>query len=347
MKKWGTENMIVDRYYYHQLNRQEQAIYKAFYDGVMAHQDVIPIPVRGKLKQETFRRIFMAVTRDNPLIYYLNQSSCSSAQDRFGHVAICPQYFFSQPKVKEYNRKIEIAVNQIIWELKLTEGNDYEKELRVHDWFCRNVSYDAEGSNLDRISRVIASHNIFGVFAYHKAQCEGIAKAVKVLLNAVDVRCMVVFGKAKKNRQMESHAWNLVNIEGRSYHLDVTWDLSEISKQSDRIYYDYFNLTDTVITQNHKADTLLPQCSAKDGNYYVRNHISFQNQRRLLKYVETLINQGKREFSFRVEGRLRAEKAASDVAEFLKIKWKERGNQSIRIRQISNHATGTCWIEIL
>ena len=26
--------MIVDRYYYHQLNKQEQAIYKAFYKGV-------------------------------------------------------------------------------------------------------------------------------------------------------------------------------------------------------------------------------------------------------------------------------------------------------------------------
>lgn len=37
--------MIVDRYYYHQLYKQEQAIYKAFYNGAMAHQDIIPIPV--------------------------------------------------------------------------------------------------------------------------------------------------------------------------------------------------------------------------------------------------------------------------------------------------------------
>lgn len=33
--------MIVDRYYYHQLNKQEQAIYKVFYNGAMAHQDII------------------------------------------------------------------------------------------------------------------------------------------------------------------------------------------------------------------------------------------------------------------------------------------------------------------
>ena len=73
--------MIVDRYYYHQLNKQEQAIYKAFYNGAMAHQDIIPIPVRGEFSQESFERIFMAMTRDNPLIYFLNQSACSTASD--------------------------------------------------------------------------------------------------------------------------------------------------------------------------------------------------------------------------------------------------------------------------
>lgn len=103
--------MIVDRYYYHQLNKQDQAVYRAFYDGVMAHQDIIPIPVRGDFPQEAFERIFDAMTKDNPLIYYLNQSACSCASDMFGHFAICPQYFFQKEKVKEYNRKIEKEVN--------------------------------------------------------------------------------------------------------------------------------------------------------------------------------------------------------------------------------------------
>ena len=186
--------MIVDRYYYHQLNKQEQAIYKAFYKGVMSHQEIIPIPVRGEFSQESFERIFMAMTRDNPLIYFLNQSACSTASDMFEHIAICPQYFFTKEKVKEYNRKIEKVVNELAGQLHLLECNDYEKELRVHNWICRNIEYDYEGADKDKVSRVIASHNILGVFAHHKAQCEGIAKAVKVLLNAVDVKCIVVTG---------------------------------------------------------------------------------------------------------------------------------------------------------
>ena len=106
--------MIVDRYYYHQLNKQEQAIYKAFYKGVMSHQEIIPIPVRGEFSQESFERIFMAMTRDNPLIYFLNQSACSTASDMFGRLAICPQYFFSKEKVKEYAEKADLSISAYI-----------------------------------------------------------------------------------------------------------------------------------------------------------------------------------------------------------------------------------------
>ena len=56
--------MIVDRYYYAQLNKQEQAIYKAFYKGLMAHEDIIPIPIRGQLSKEVFNKIFLAMTRE-------------------------------------------------------------------------------------------------------------------------------------------------------------------------------------------------------------------------------------------------------------------------------------------
>ena len=54
--------MIVDRYYYAQLNKQEQAVYKAFYNGLMAHEDVIPIPIKGQLSKDVYNKIFRAMT---------------------------------------------------------------------------------------------------------------------------------------------------------------------------------------------------------------------------------------------------------------------------------------------
>ena len=338
--------MIVDRYYYYQLNKQDQAVYRAFYDGVMAHQDIITIPVKGHFPQKAFERIFDAMTMDNPLLYYLNQSTCSCASDMFGHFAICPQYFFTKEKVKEYNRKIEKEVNRLADQLNLTTGTDYEKEIKVHDWICQNISYDEEGSNTNNPTRMITSHSIFGVFAHHRAQCEGIAKAVKVLLNAVNVRCIVVNGEFVKNGKAVPHAWNMVNIDGQPYHLDVTWDIGAIGASFKRIPYDYFNLNDQLIGKQHKANMQLPPCSSMQHNYFRVNNRTFWIKSQVLAYVEKALQEGDTEIYFRIEGRNIASDVAETINDRIRCFFSEKGIKDKRIKRITNDKIGTCWIKI-
>lgn len=338
--------MIVDRYYYQQLNKQEQEIYKIFYNGIMAHEEIIPIPIHGEFSSNRFERIFTAITKDNPLIYFLNQSACSMAKDIFGHIAICPQYFFTKEKVKEYNRKIEQVVNNLVGQLNLLECSDYEKELQIHDWICKNIEYDYEGSDKSKLSRVIASHNILGVFGYHKAQCEGIAKAVKVLLNAVDERCIVVTGDAIKDRENVSHAWNIVNIGGEPYHLDVTWDIGSTEKDRQYLAHDYFNLPDDLIKQDHKTDNELPKCKAKTANYYVKNRCVFSTRCGLMMYIDRLLVQKVKVFEFRVDGRLNKSILDKEISDHILYKLKEQGRNKIGIRIYANQKIGVYRIKI-
>lgn len=335
--------MIVDRYYYAQLNKREQAIYKAFYNGLMEYKDIIPIPVKGKLTQETFNKVFCAITRDNPLIYYLNQSACSMAQDSFGRTAICPQYFYSKDKIKEYNHKIENSVNSLAAQLGLTEGTDYEKEKKIHDWMCKNVKYDYQGADMKDPSRVIISHNILGVFAHHRAQCEGIAKAVKVLLNAVNIKCIVVTGDADGNGQNGPHAWNIVDIGGDTYQLDVTWD---IGSSINRISYDYFNIPDGIMGKDHKPDSNLPECKSWGENYFEKNQLAFRSVGQLISYITKEVANGQSIFYFRVTGKLNAKKVANDVASAIARIMAQKGRRSIRTQQIPNEKVGACWIQI-
>lgn len=334
--------MIVDRYYYAQLNKQEQAIYKAFYKGLMAHEDIIPIPIRGQLSKEVFNKIFRAMTRDNPLIYYVNQSACNWATDMYGHTAICPQYFYNKDTVKKYNRNIEKTVNNLAGQLRLTEGTDYEKELRVHDWFCNNVNYDFKGTDMDNPARVILSHNIVGVFAKQKAQCEGIAKAVKVLLNAVDIKCIVATGDADADGSREHHAWNVVDIDGNPYQVDVTWD---IGASKGRVSYDYFNVTDEIIGKTHKLEDKVPECTSLKDNYFERNKLTFKSKSQLIAYITREITQGQTEFYFRLDGmfmKMRRSELAGIVT-----KLAAGGNgKAVRVQQVYNEKVGTCWIRI-
>lgn len=334
--------MIVDRYYYAQLNKQEQAIYKAFYKGLMAHEDIIPIPIRGQLSKEVFNKIFLAMTRDNPLIYYVNQSACNWATDMFGHTAICPQYFYNKDTVKKYNRNIEKTVNNLAGQLRLTEGTNYDKELRVHDWFCKNVNYDFKGTDMDNPARVVLSHNIVGVFAKRKAQCEGIAKAVKVLLNAVDIKCIVATGDADADGSREHHAWNVVDIDGNPYQVDVTWD---IGASKGRVSYDYFNVTDEIIGKTHKLEDKVPECTSLKDNYFERNKLTFKSKSQLIAYITREITQGQTEFYFRLDGmfmKMRRSELAGIVT-----KLAAGGNgKAVRVQQVYNEKVGTCWIRI-
>lgn len=337
--------MIVDRFYYNQLNRNEQAIYKAFYQGVMEQRDIIPIPVK-RISQEQFAKIYAAITRDNPLIYYMNQSACNLATDGLGHTAICPQYFFSKDKVKEYNRKIENAVNSLVAQLNLTKEDDYNKALKVHDWFCQNIEYDMLGSDMNELTRVIASHNIIGVFAHHKAQCEGIAKAVKVLLNSVDVRCIVATGMADSKRENGPHAWNIVNLNNTPYHLDVTWDIGAVDKSRKSIPYDYFNVSDELIGIDHKPEGKLPICNSMELNYFTKNKLAFSSKSRLLAYIGKALLMGEGEFYFRLEGKLKQGEMLKEISGLITKFMLEKGMKSVRIQHGANDTIGTYWIKV-
>lgn len=338
--------MIVDRYYYSQLNKQEQAIYKAFYNGVMAHQDIIPIPIKGMLSQTAFTKIYQAVTRDNPLIYLLNQSACNFAQDIFGHTAICPQYFYDANTIKKYNRKIEEVVNGLAGKLQLTEGSDYDKALKIHDWLCQNVQYDFQGADLNNPARVISSHNIIGVFAQRKAQCEGIAKAVKVLMNAVDLKCIVATGTTIKDGKSDYHAWNVVNINGKPYHMDVTWDIGQFLGNNKRIPYDYFNINDALISKTHKAEDKLPACVSLEANYFTKNRLVFKSKIQLLTYMKYKSQKGTKEFYIRLGENLSPSDISQEIIQIVSKAMLERGNGSMAKTQMINEEIGTYWLKI-
>ena len=61
--------------------------------------------------------------------------------------------------------------------------SEWEKEKYVHDFICENVRYDKLKKSY--------SHEIIGPLGQGVGVCEGIAKAVKVLLDALGVWCVI------------------------------------------------------------------------------------------------------------------------------------------------------------
>jgi len=335
--------VIVDRYFYGKLPDNEKQIYREIYQGCMAHKDVIPVSSVENEDAKAYLRIIQAIMDDNPLLYFLNQSRMDLAQDANGNYAVMPQYFFSQENIAAYNQKVQDAANAIIYDLKLTEGSDLEKVRKVHDYMCGKITYDYGGANINDVSRFIAAHNIIGVFAHRKAQCEGIAKAVKVLLNAVDVRCIVLFGEAAdETKQMTDHAWNIVNIKGIPCHLDITFDIGVGS--TDAFSYDYYNVTDSQIRKDHIFSTGFPKCTEKQYGFFEQEGLVFTSKRLLRDHIARQVKNNSRMVYFKLGGKLKAREIVDEITNYALQQYLDAGMSQITGKQTVNDAANTCRI---
>ena len=132
---------------------------------------------------------------------------------------------------------------------------------------CGNVHYDKLKKEY--------SHEIIGALGNGVAVCEGIAKAVKALCDALGIWCIVALSENNPEKGIKyRHAWNVVRIAGQYYHLDATFD-NTLSK-NDLIRYDYVNLSDKQIFRDHEPVIWkVPACADHDHFYYKEKKISW------------------------------------------------------------------------
>lgn len=176
------------------------------------------------------------------------------------------------------NNKIKETIQAII-KPGMTQ---LQKELAIHDYVVNNTRYDSENYKTGELPD--DDYTAYGILINKTGVCQGYAEAVKKLLDYVGIKNIIVTGTASNGSGIESHAWNIVQIDGEYYHLDTTWDDPVMNDGSNVLRHDYFNVTDKEIDQNHSWDTAnYPECTStkasfdnnfneKDnyGNYYIK-----------------------------------------------------------------------------
>ena len=121
---------------------------------------------------------------------------------------------------------------------------DYEKIKIVHDYLIDNARYDIEFSNPNM-------YNIYGALVDGVCVCAGYAKALKYILDRMNIKCICIIGRGGDVLERpEGHAWNYVKLEGKWYAIDVTWD-DPIGAQTEKYRYEYFLMGSKPITKDH------------------------------------------------------------------------------------------------
>ena len=162
--------------------------------------------------------------------------------------------------------------------------------------FEKNKIREHQKALTARVEKKAYSHEIIGPLGQSVGVCEGIAKAVKVLLDALGVWCVIaICGNNPEKGIKYRHTWNIVKINGTYYHLDATFDNS-LGKdhENTEIRYDYFNLDDQQIFRDHEPLIApAPHCNDHDHFYYKEKKLSFTKQEDVYKRSLQAAKKGK------------------------------------------------------
>ncbi len=248
-------------YYYNKLNKQQQKAYYAMKSGLESLASAFSVP---RLDGKELTDIYFMLRMDCPQIFYTVSFKYRFYPDS-EYVELIPEYLFQKNKIEEHRKAMDARIKKLVRQAE--QFSEKEKELFIHDFICENVRYD-------KLKKAY-SHEIIGTLGQGVGVCEGIAKAVKILCDALGIWCIIALSDANPEKNIKyRHAWNVIRIGGAYYHLDATFD-NTLSKNG-QIRYDYFNLNDTQIFRDHEPVIHnIPACIDGDHTYYREKKLSF------------------------------------------------------------------------
>ena len=179
--------------------------------------------------EKSFQSAIDAFSYDHPELFYIDLSKVSfltRSETFMGtttyRVSITPQsstyladQFLNSSDLNNAIAQVESMRNSFV---NGVSGDNYQKVLQVHDTLVNLLSYDTTYHRPN-------THNIYGALVEKNVVCEGYAKSFKYILDGLNIPCILVSGNAtNSNGNTESHMWNYVQLNGKWYGVDATWD---------------------------------------------------------------------------------------------------------------------------
>ena len=246
------------RFYYSRLTESEQKTYRKIYDSWIDGGSVAEFTMAGKdfalptgLQLDT---LVHYIIQDNPQLFHLEKTHFK--YERNGdHITIITASVYTQSQYEQIYSRLITKVDAIVAKANQYK-TDYEKLRFLHDYLVKSVTYKLDNSSV-RANR--ETHTIVGPLLNGSCVCDGYARAFRLLCDQLKLSCIVVSGDGfpgRDTKKTERHAWNFVRLNGRVYHVDVTWD-SNCFRDKLPFYDYYFLRNDRIFAKEHRWDPKL------------------------------------------------------------------------------------------
>mgnify|MGYP002855725367 CR=1 FL=1 len=194
--------------------------------GFRQRKKRIYIPVKRKNLNKTYAqkisKISNKILTDHSDLYYVNIVGYRWTSTPYDRMWIRVNYA-SKKKVKKVNKQVKKIIRLMNKDIGKSAGK-YEKALYLHDYLCSHCEYDYKILYLSSSAVVTPgkcrndTFTPYGALVKKKAVCSGYARAYGMLCQKVGIPSKYVAS------QSMNHAWNLVKLNKKWYHTDVTYD---------------------------------------------------------------------------------------------------------------------------
>lgn len=227
--------------YYGMLDEDGQRLYRQIYANAKTlnptFSPVIPVSA------DALYPVVSAVYNDHPELFWLDTAYACKRRRNGQCVEIDLQFNRTAKNPESENAVFEQAAEEILSGAAGLDS-DYDKECYVHDAVMRGTDY---------VRNAEMNQSAYSALVNGRTVCAGYARAFQYLMQQLGIPCYYCTGYAG-----ESHAWNIICLDGEYYNVDVTWDDTGSGT------YDYFNKTDDDYADTHVRQELsvrLPPCN--------------------------------------------------------------------------------------
>ena len=188
----------------------EEELYQAIANDCMNFKKDVTYTIGFKTKYIDINRVKEIIRKENEALsgnfaswsYYISGDQ----------VDMEFTYLLSKTEYKSCRKMAEDIGKQFTEEM-----TDYQKIKATHDYLCNAFvySYFHDGP--------------FDAFFKGTTDCEGYAMTFQMVMDYCNIPCKYITD--------DTHAWNIVQVDGGWYNIDVTWDDTD---DENVVRYDYF-----------------------------------------------------------------------------------------------------------
>lgn len=240
----------VFEYWKSTLTDEQKVLYEEIKESYLQFKEQFGTKVK-KINDEDFDKVFDAVVLDHPEIFWIDSYSTIITLNNYINTSkiIQLRYSYTKEEAKEVKARIEPKYNEIIEEAK-KRSTDYDKIKYVHDKLIEISQYHEYTPD-----QVNSYQSIVSIFDMGDTVCAGYAYGFKFIMDNLGIKAIASSDVSHEEDQSRNHIWNMVNLDGRWYNIDVTWD----QNNGNGIIYNYFLKDNDEFYKDHIMQEGIPQ----------------------------------------------------------------------------------------